>query len=588
VKAATAPTGSNTIAVTYSAPTGLSVSPAGTQTITSANTPITYTLTATTGCAGLAPGSNPLTLQFKAAVGSGAAANDASASGTITASLLTVSPTTMTVTCSTDNANHYVVSTPQTVSVYSSGAGAPLTSVSGTGLGNLTLNPTSPHSTGNTGTTPSTAFTFTVTANTPSSGPCPTGSATLNLVSGNISPNKTVQVSIQTLPWTPLVASPSAPAISYIRGSGQPASQTVTISSAKVPNAFFNVDTTTLPSWLTVDQISGVVTGGMALHFTTTALADSINPGTSNAANVHLKVSGYGDYVLPFTLNVADPSATLSVEEGITRNLTWAVNTPLPPVTITVVSSGSPIPFTVSTSAGTLGPQVAPGAASGLAFMNGTRIPVTFSPAFFASAQPGKILTGQVIITWGNGKTITVTLNVTVTFTSATATATSIAPSTLPTAAVGQTFTVMLYGTGFVPSTDPTQQTVAGVLNSSGAIAADPYVVPNVINASTIVFTITVPSSDTLLPFFSNGPRTITLGVCKPQRLGDGMHIPNRNSAAYDCRRSDIYRKPSIEFGKLPAGERLGALRHPEHFRLELLHLQRYGMCRRPGAVWNH
>ena len=57
VKAAVAPTGSNTIVVTYVAPTGMTVAPAsGTQTITIANVPVTYTLSATTGCAGLVAG----------------------------------------------------------------------------------------------------------------------------------------------------------------------------------------------------------------------------------------------------------------------------------------------------------------------------------------------------------------------------------------------------------------------------------------------------------------------------------------------------------------------------------------------------
>lgn len=531
VKAATAPSGSNTIAVTLVAPPGLTVSPSSAQSIAAANTPVVYTLTATTGCTGLTPGSNSMTLQFKANN-----VNDATATGTIVASLLQVSPTTLAVTCSTDGANHYSVGTPQTVSVYGSGAGVPLTSVSGTT--GLTLNPSSPSS-ASVGTSLSTAYTFTVAAAAPSSGPCPTTPTTMNLVSGTISPNKTVQVTFQTLPWSPLAASPAAPTMSYIRNSGTPATQTVTISSTKVPNAFFNVDTTTLPSWLTVDQISGVVTGGMALHFSTTSLADVLNPGTSNTAAVHLKVSGYGDFVVPFTLNVSDPSATLSVEEGITRNLTWAVNTPLPTPVITAVSSGSPIAYTVSTVAGTVGPQVAATAASGLAYNFGTAIPVTFSPAYFASAQPGKILTGQVILT-GGGKTITVTFNVTVTFTSATATATSVSPATLPTAAIGQTFTVTLYGTGFVPSTDPTQQTVAGLVNTTaspinnipaGAIGADPNVVATVVNASTIVFSITVPASDGMLPFFTGTPKTLTLGVCNPNGSANGCTSPTGTKA---------------------------------------------------------
>ena len=356
----------------------------------------------------------------------------------------------------------------------------------------------------------------------------------MNLVSGAISPNKTIQVAFQTLAWSPLAASPAAPTMAYVRGSGTPATRTVTVSSTKVPNAFFNVDTTSLSPWLTVDQISGVVTGGMALRFATTKQADNLNPGTSNTANVHFKVSGYGDFVLPIVLAVSAPAPTLTVEEGLTRNLTWAVNTPLPTPTITAVSSGSPIGYTISTVAGTLGPTVAT-SATGTAFAQGTQVPVTFSPAFFASAVPGKILTGQVILNYQNGKTITVTFNVTVTFTSATATAVSISPATLPTAAIGQTFTVTLYGTGFVPSTDPTQQTVAGIVNTgittvngipAGAIGSDPNIVASVVNASTVVFTITVPATDALLNFFAGSAKTITFGVCNPNGALTGCSTP--------------------------------------------------------------
>ncbi len=327
-----------------------------------------------------------------------------------------------------------------------------------------------------------------------------------------------IPVTITSVPFTPLTISPSAPSLSYVSGSGNPASVTVTVNSTSIPTAFFSVDTTTLPSYLTVNSISGTVNGRNTLTFSTTGVADTLTPGVQPAAHVHLKVSGYGDLDMVFTLTISNPTANLTVVEGTTRNLTWAVGSTIPAPIITAISSGSAIPFTLSTVAGQLSPSVTP--ESGLAYSFGTAIPVTFSPQAFASAQPGNILTGAVIITWGGTKTITVSFNVTVTFQSSTATLSSLSPTTLPTAGAGQTFKVSLYGTGFVPSTDPTQQTVAGIVKTTGtttAIVSDANVTANVVNASTIILTITNPTTaDTNLPF-STANSVVKLGVCNPQ-----------------------------------------------------------------------
>lgn len=523
VAAVTAPTGSNTITVTYTAPAGLAVTGASGRTIGSSNTPLTFTLAPAASCAGLNPGSNAITLQFKAQPTSGTANNDVAVSGTIAASLLVASPTSLTVTCSYDGVSQHVMGAPQTVTLTSPAAlplpGAPLTSALGTNLTTSSLTGgTATSAAVGTGLTGSPAYVFNVVETTPV-GACPTTSQNLVLTSGSITKN--IPVTFQVLPFTPLISSVASPSLSYVKGSATPVSIPITFTSTKVPNAFFTVDTTTLPSWLTVDLTSGVVTGGKTLNFATTNLAGTLSPGTYTGS-VHFKVSGYGDLVIPFSLTVSSPAPTLSVEGGNTQSITWSVGSALPTATIVAVSSGAPIEFTVSTVAGTLAPQVASN--SGLAYSFGTAIPVTFAPSVFASAVPGQILTGNVILTWGGGKTVTVAINVAVSFTSATATATSVVPTTLPTSAVGQTYTVTLYGTGFVSSSDPTFQTVAGIVNTSGAtvngtpnnaIATDPNVVATVVNSSTIVFNITVPATDTLLDFF-HGAKTVTLGVCNP------------------------------------------------------------------------
>ena len=118
--ASPAPTASNTITVSYVAPAGLSVTGAQNRVINSANTPLTYTINAFTGCTGLAAGVTAATLQFKALpTGATTALNDAVSTGNIAASLLVVAPTALTVTCSYDGTSHYVIGTAQTVTVTS-------------------------------------------------------------------------------------------------------------------------------------------------------------------------------------------------------------------------------------------------------------------------------------------------------------------------------------------------------------------------------------------------------------------------------------------------------------------------------------
>ena len=204
-------------------------------------------------------------------------------------------------------------------------------------------------------------YTFNVVETNPA-GACPTGAQNLTLVSGVLS--KVIVVTFQVLPYTPLISSTTSPTLSYVLGSS-PVSIPVTLSSTKVPNAFFTVDTTTLPSWLTVDVTSGVVTGGKTLNFTTTNLAGTLTPG-SYTGTVHFKVSGYSDYLLTFTLNVSHPAPTLSVEGGTTQNITWSVGSTLPTTLITAVSSGAPIEYTVRTVAGTLSPILASNSGPGL------------------------------------------------------------------------------------------------------------------------------------------------------------------------------------------------------------------------------
>jgi uncharacterized protein (TIGR03437 family) len=217
---------------------------------------------------------------------------------------------------------------------------------------------------------------------------------------------------------------------------------------------------------------------------------------------------------VPITLLITNPAPRLSAAEGTTRNLNRTVGSAIPAPYITLVSTDSPISYSTAT-AGTLAPTIGSDLQSGVAYSFGTPIPVTFNPMVFASAQPGNVLTGTVTITWGTpASTIVVSFNITVQ--SAAASVTSVSPASLPTANPGQTFTVSLIGTGFVPSTDPTQKTTVGLV-VNGSIVQDTALSATVVNASNIALQITVPASDSYLPFSPSGTGgNVTVGVCNP------------------------------------------------------------------------
>ena len=311
-------------------------------------------------------------------------------------------------------------------------------------------------------------------------------------------------------------------ALSYTKGSGSPVYVDVKVTGS---NVFFSVDTTSLPIWLTVDSTTGTATSsGKTIRFSTTSAADSLAPG-NYPATIYLDVAGQMPASVSVSLQVNNKAPTLTVVEGTTRNINWQIGTAMPTYYITLVSSDSPISYSVSTG-GTLAPSIAQ--PNGLAYSFGTAIPVTFAPLALAAAVPGTTLTGTVTIVWGSmNSTIVVTFNVSVL--AAGATLTSINPATLPTASSGQTFTVALVGTGFVQSTDPTQKTTVGIV-VNGSVVTDTNIGVNILNPSNILLTITVPANpDTYLPFTTGSSTPIVIGICNPS--GSTCNIPTGTAA---------------------------------------------------------
>jgi hypothetical protein len=496
-----------TIAVTFTAPSGVVVTAPATTTLSSTNqlTGLTYAVRLAAGCAGATTGSS--NVQFKAAT-----VNDVTAAITSTVTFastaLVTAPTSVALTCAKTGVASWVPGAPVVVSVTSAATlGTPFTvdTVTSPPLGFVTVTPT----TGGTATPTATTFTVSATAGCGGFAAGTTNTTSVHLLNSPAG-DKVIAVSLQVLPPSPITATPSPASLSYVKGSGNPGRIDVALT-AGAPQPFFSVDTSTLPIWLTVDSTTG--TTPKTLRFSTTAVSDTLAPGTYNVT-VRLKVSNYADLAIPITLLINNPAARLSLAEGTTRNLNWTVGQAVPAPFITPISSDSPIPYSITTG-GALSPIISPTLLKGLAYSFGSPIPVTFDPTIFAAATPGSVLTGTVTFAWGSpAATIVVTFNVTVL--SPSASLSGISPASIPTAASGQ-FTVVLLGSNFVPSTDPSVKTKVGIV-VSGAIVTNPNISSSVTNSSSMILTFTIPAvADPALPFSPTGVGgTVNLGICNP------------------------------------------------------------------------
>jgi uncharacterized protein (TIGR03437 family) len=468
------------------------------------------------GCKGVTA-ATALTLTFTLA-GGATPLTVATTMGTITTasgSALAPSPSAVTVIC-TKNVSTYTAGTAQTVNVTSPAyLGTPFTVNTTAQTVNSVVETALPAwltvSGGGTASATSVALTVNAVSGTTGNG-CgilPVGSTTYNVHLLNApAPDKILAVTVEVGVLATPAASPASIALSYVKGSLAYNSTTTSVSAS--PAVFFSVDPSTLPLWLNATPTTGTTTSAVTMTFVPTAGAETVALG-SYSANVHLKVSGQLDTVIPVTLQVKDPTATLTVAEGTTRTISWVLGQALPTLVITPVSSDSPIAYAITTTANSLSPVV--GATSGIAYSFGSApIPVTFLQSIFGAAAPGATLSGSVTFTPTSGTPVTVTINVQVK--SPGALIYSISPSSLPTATSGS-FTVVLTGSGFVYSGGSTLVTKAGVV-SGGSIVSDYFVTPTVINSTTISLAITVPASnDPYLPFSGVGG-TVAFGVCNP------------------------------------------------------------------------
>jgi len=306
---------------------------------------------------------------------------------------------------------------------------------------------------------------------------------------------------------------PSPVSFSYTQKSGTPGLVNVPVTVSSGQNLLFTVDTTTLPIWLTVDTTSA--TTPASIRFTSTNAADQLAPGLYKGYP-HLKVSGQADTILEVDMQLNSPTPHLTVTvPPADLNQSWTIgNSIIPSATITLVSSGGPIPYSI-TGSGSLNPTAPSTMASGLAYSFGTEIPITFNPSAFASPAVGIPLTGIVSITWGT-PAVTTLETFTVNVMSPTATLTTIWPASLPAAATGTPYTLTLTGTGFIKSPNPNIATQVGI-DFNGTYTPSPAFTATVTDTSHINLAIIVPSTGTSdLPFDTTSTANVTLSVCNP------------------------------------------------------------------------
>ena len=510
VHAFPAPTGTNTVTVSFVQPTGLVVTPPVSSVLNATNNTagIIFTVTPLAGCASALTGSNTFTagansipIQFKAAQNAGAAGNDNSATvtDTITVNGSPLVSHAITVSCGRNPVGPVYVpsSSPATVSVTSAATGGTPFTVTGVPAW-LSVSATS----GTAGTTAATISAFALSpCDSLAAGNSFTGSLTLTLP---FSQSTAVAVTISVVANSPLTLAPASISLSHVKGSGTAQTQNVSVTSSG-SGTYFTVNTITLPIWLTVNSTYAFAPA--SLTFSTTSVADTMPPGTYSAT-VYLQVYGSGDLAMPVTLFVTNSAPKLSISSANPLAITWVQGSAPPTATITAISSDSPIPYSITTG-GNLAPIVSAAQLSGLAYSFGTNIAVTFPAQIYQTALPGTVITGTVSLTWGNPASITVvTINLTVA--SPGATLSSLSPATIPTAVSPASFQVVLTGGGFVGGSNPALTTKVGIV--VGGVMGEPMIadsnlsLPNVVNPSNMIVTITVPTSaDALLPFAPGG-----------------------------------------------------------------------------------
>lgn len=262
---------------------------------------------------------------------------------------------------------------------------------------------------------------------------------------------------------TTLTAAATAVTITYTQPSTPGAAVTDTLT-ATTAATFFNVVTSTVPSWLTVTQTGTAGTGltgsaGATISFQANAVAATMEPGTYSAS-VQFTSAMTTNPTIVVTLAVkAAPAKFICAPTAANPAIqVWTPGSSTG-VTVDIVcsSSGEPISFSVALG-GTIGTASTANLASGIAYSWGTTVVVTVPLSFLLPTQIGTPLAGTVTLTPNNGDPVVViplTINITVAAPSITGYSVSELPVDL-----NADHSVVVTGTNFLAGTTQVQARV--------------------------------------------------------------------------------------------------------------------------------
>lgn len=331
----------------------------------------------------------------------------------------------------------------------------------------------------------------------------------------------------QTLPASPLTASPTSVSIGFTLPSTAGSAQTtsLTVASGTVP---FVIDPTTVPFWLGATAAASSVTSGtpVTVSFQATAAAGSLSAG-AYFANVGFAVNGYKELIVQVSLTVTGTASTLSVSDGSTQltsggtvNIPWTYGAAPPTLALTLMSSNDPITFSSASAVTSNGPEnwiqlVNP---NGIAYNYGTTLNVNFAQDALTNATVGSTMGGSITITYG-GSTFVVKISIAVG--QPAAAVSSIFPQEIAPLASGP-LTVVVNGTGLggaaqgfsVATTVSLTYGPGGSTNATlgaGKLSAGSV---TYVNPNTMVLTIPVQDgSGTPVPILTTAGQNVTLSI---------------------------------------------------------------------------
>jgi len=332
-----------------------------------------------------------------------------------------------------------------------------------------------------------------------------------------------------TTPATPLTATPNSVSVSYVVGTG--AGTAVPVVFKATNSTSFFVDTTSVPFWLTLDNVTGTAdASGATINFNALPSGASTLASGSYNASVHVKASGFADLVLPVTLVVSDPTSTMSVTDSAgaltdnttttaTKTIHWTPGTAIPTETLTVASSNEPISFTVApaVTAPTSPSWISTSVTSGIAYNFGAAVTVNFLSDTLNNAVSGLTsgavtLSGTVTVTPAGGTAQVITINIVID--EPPAVVTSIFPSQTPVLASG-TLTVVVSGNYFGTTGGYSAKKTAVKVTYGGHGPTDLTTITGgavaVSNPSTLV--LTIPAKDASNNAILSAAQAVTLTI---------------------------------------------------------------------------